>query len=462
MKIVKAISVVTCLTSLMLTGQAQADEICRVVGSDPDGDGFGFEAGATCVVTNETGQTPQMTHPRTGRRLDIERILWARDDFNNKTISECQGYIVDPDLPRDICITCQTPAASIFHGSDSRGIFTSGAGGVNSRFSADARKVSAVQSSLLTRNDDDSEVGNQQLNGDGDADTTDGEISAAETDASVECDVTDASDDTGSLSTGNSGTGNDAVDGTEQDTDECTVEDDSDADNNTSDGSTESSSDNSSDMNTTSGESNPFDTTTAANTTESAAGNTSGNAADGNSADANTNASGTSSDNTAANTDGNISEQTASNDTTATQGTDGNGSEQGTSSDITATQGTDGNANEQGTSGNTAATQGTGSSNVGQASFTASFDWDVDSNSIYAGALAIDVHGERIATGVRFWEESAAGQTGFYTLCEVIPSIMGPGIATQFDSVTNNENAEACLDVDGDGFGWDGSATCIP
>ena len=91
----------------------------------------------------------------------------------------------------------------------------------------------------------------------------------------------------------------------------------------------------------------------------------------------------------------------------------------------------------------------------------ATFDWTVDNLGLYAGALAIDFYGERTATGVRFWEESDPGQIGFYTLCEVIPSTMGNLIATASDTSTDI-NAPACIDTDGDGWGWDGSASCIP
>ncbi len=124
MKLLKVASVVLAVTSPLLSSNANANEVCRLLASDSDGDGWGWEAGASCRITPETGVTPQMNHPRTGQPINIEGIFWVSEDFSNKTFSECQGYIVDPNQARDICSTCRVPSASLFHGADGVGVYT--------------------------------------------------------------------------------------------------------------------------------------------------------------------------------------------------------------------------------------------------------------------------------------------------------------------------------------------------
>lgn len=85
----------------------------------------------------------------------------------------------------------------------------------------------------------------------------------------------------------------------------------------------------------------------------------------------------------------------------------------------------------------------------------ARFNWNVDSNGLYVGALPLEAYGERVEGGVRFWVEAQPGRIGFYTFCEVTPSSMGP-----LSSASSDE--PACVDSDNDGYGWNGFQSCIP
>lgn len=317
MKLLKAVSVFIQMTLPLIALNAYASESCRMLDSDPDGDGWGWEAGASCRITADTGNTPQMNHPRTGQTINLERIFWVWEDFSNKTINECQGYIVDPAQSRDICSTCRVAAASIFHGADGRGLYSSASDGVDA--SNDDTETDVGQT-VIAANSDDNEIG-CSVNG--------------------EMDLNDPDDSDP----------NDRVNIIGRDT-EC------DAASELEDGSDR--------------------------------------------------------------------------DTTA---------ENSLNNGIVETDNSDG---------------------VRQAGIEATFEWNVDNQGVYSGALAIGFYGERTEAGVRFWEESAAGQIGFYTLCEVTPSTMGQFTENPADAGMSDGDAPACIDIDGDGWGWDGSATCIP
>jgi len=123
-------SLITCclVAPLLTTSQASAREVCQLLESDPDGDGWGWEMDASCRVTAETGNVPSFQHPRTGLNINIERIFWVWDDFANKTISECRGYIVDPGSSSDRCSTCANTESVYQHLTDGAGVFQTLAG----------------------------------------------------------------------------------------------------------------------------------------------------------------------------------------------------------------------------------------------------------------------------------------------------------------------------------------------
>jgi len=121
---VKLGAITSCLlAALLTTSQTNAREVCQLLESDPDGDGWGWEMDASCRVTPETGNVPAFQHPRTGLDVNIERIFWVWDDFAGKTISECRGYIVDPGSPSDRCSTCADTESTYQHMTDGAGVF---------------------------------------------------------------------------------------------------------------------------------------------------------------------------------------------------------------------------------------------------------------------------------------------------------------------------------------------------
>lgn len=94
-----------------------AGEICLTTESDPDGDGFGWEQNATCLVVTKVSDTGELVSPaeaasqsivdpRTGIKIDIQRIHWAPTDFAGKTFSGCKGYVVDPAKEKNQCLSC--------------------------------------------------------------------------------------------------------------------------------------------------------------------------------------------------------------------------------------------------------------------------------------------------------------------------------------------------------------------
>jgi len=102
-----------------------AAEICVSSESDPDGDGYGWEQFATCLVVhtdngsndsdgNQSPITPAQAlsqsifDPRSGERIDIERIYWRTQDFAGKSFSGCNGYVVDPAKETDECGSCSS------------------------------------------------------------------------------------------------------------------------------------------------------------------------------------------------------------------------------------------------------------------------------------------------------------------------------------------------------------------
>lgn len=85
-----------------------AAEICVTSESDPDGDGYGWEQEATCLVTAETDKTPVFYDPRSGEQRVIQRIKWVTADFTNQSFKDCGGYLVDPDKRKDQCLSCDS------------------------------------------------------------------------------------------------------------------------------------------------------------------------------------------------------------------------------------------------------------------------------------------------------------------------------------------------------------------
>ncbi len=130
---------------LSATLNLQAAEVCVTTQSDPDGDGFGWEQEATCLVVkaDDSGATPaevasrSVVFPRTGEKVDIKRIHWQIDDFADKTFTGCHGYLIDPEQDQDRCVSCDSGESySYEHFADGNGrlIYSLGKAGFEAEF----------------------------------------------------------------------------------------------------------------------------------------------------------------------------------------------------------------------------------------------------------------------------------------------------------------------------------------
>lgn len=73
---------------------AQALEVCSSSAADPDGDGFGWENSASCVVTNESDTKPVITNLETGRSVQLTRAYWdGLADFDDPIL--CTKWVFD-------------------------------------------------------------------------------------------------------------------------------------------------------------------------------------------------------------------------------------------------------------------------------------------------------------------------------------------------------------------------------
>lgn len=75
----------------MVHGQATVE--CQSAASDADGDGFGWENGQSCRVTDSSADIPEFVNQRTGQPVLLERAFWDARDFLPEII--CRDFYFD-------------------------------------------------------------------------------------------------------------------------------------------------------------------------------------------------------------------------------------------------------------------------------------------------------------------------------------------------------------------------------
>ncbi len=76
--------------------QAQTTPVCSSVAADADGDGFGFENNASCVVTDESAGPPEFVNQVTSEPVVLVRAYWdGLTDFSRPII--CTRYFFGSD-----------------------------------------------------------------------------------------------------------------------------------------------------------------------------------------------------------------------------------------------------------------------------------------------------------------------------------------------------------------------------
>lgn len=73
---------------------AQSLPSCRSIASDADGDGYGWENGNSCIVTNTTLVAPTFTNLETGNPVNLIRARWNQSDFVDFDIA-CKRFQFD-------------------------------------------------------------------------------------------------------------------------------------------------------------------------------------------------------------------------------------------------------------------------------------------------------------------------------------------------------------------------------
>lgn len=81
---------------VLLSGPALSQSLpsCRALASDADGDGYGWENDASCVVTGTSLSSPQFTNLETGESVDLVRAQWDAGDIAGKSVV-CADYHFD-------------------------------------------------------------------------------------------------------------------------------------------------------------------------------------------------------------------------------------------------------------------------------------------------------------------------------------------------------------------------------
>lgn len=72
---------------------AQTTNACQSAASDADGDGFGWENGQSCRVTDRSIDTPEYINLQTGQPVDLFRAYWNAEDFYKQIV--CLDHYFD-------------------------------------------------------------------------------------------------------------------------------------------------------------------------------------------------------------------------------------------------------------------------------------------------------------------------------------------------------------------------------
>lgn len=73
---------------------SQTHPSCASIASDPDGDGYGWENNASCIVTSNSATNPSFTNLVTGEPVNLVRAQWRPSDFVGRLI-ECTSRRFD-------------------------------------------------------------------------------------------------------------------------------------------------------------------------------------------------------------------------------------------------------------------------------------------------------------------------------------------------------------------------------
>ena len=102
--------VVASCGSITPSAFAQVDPVCREVAADPDGDGFGWQDNASCIITMESEPAPTIINRETNELVNLTRAYWNPPvDLYNKTVfcvnniysSRAGAYVADNDPSRE-------------------------------------------------------------------------------------------------------------------------------------------------------------------------------------------------------------------------------------------------------------------------------------------------------------------------------------------------------------------------
>ncbi len=65
---------------------ANANNVCSSVAADSDGDGFGWENNESCIVSDQSDDTPVFTNQENGQPVILTRAYWNAEDFNKGVV----------------------------------------------------------------------------------------------------------------------------------------------------------------------------------------------------------------------------------------------------------------------------------------------------------------------------------------------------------------------------------------
>ncbi len=86
---------VLCMT-LSQVSSAQTIPVCASQAADPDGDGFGYANGASCIVTSDSAGPPEFINQETSLPVNIVRAYWdGLVDFNNPVTCTRYAFVTD-------------------------------------------------------------------------------------------------------------------------------------------------------------------------------------------------------------------------------------------------------------------------------------------------------------------------------------------------------------------------------
>ena len=98
MKIIRFLALLVLSTLVYQPVHSQSLPACVSVASDADGDGFGWENSASCLVTNTSLVAPTFTNQETGSTVGLTRAIWSASDFTEDVL--CTNFQFDGEFYR--------------------------------------------------------------------------------------------------------------------------------------------------------------------------------------------------------------------------------------------------------------------------------------------------------------------------------------------------------------------------